>query len=263
MAVPGARLHAVLRPGPAGRARATPPVVLIHSLGTDHRIWDAVADHLAARTAVLAYDLRGHGLSDVDPDARLDVHAADALAAIDRLGAPRAVLCGISVGGQIAMAAALAAPGRVAALAVLDSGARIGRPERYRARAERVRAQGLAAIADEQVGRWFSDRSRAAMPDHVALLRNMLLRQPQEGYLAGTATVAEADLGARPAAIGCPTLCLVGAEDVSTPPGDMAELAASIPAAELAVIEGAGHLPPIEAPEATAAALERLLDRAG
>ena len=255
----GARLNAVRRAGPAG----APNLVLIHSLGTDLRIWDAVADLLAPRAGVLSYDLRGHGLSDADPDARLERHAADALAAMDYLGGGSAVLCGISIGGQVAMAAALAAPERVAGLVVMDSAARIGTPERYAERAARVRAEGIAAIAEAQLERWFAPGSRTAMPDRVALVANMLRRQPVDGYLAGIAALAEADLGETPAGIACPVLCAVGEHDVSTPPEGMERLAALIPGAVLKVIADAGHLPPVEAPEATAAAIGRFLDRLG
>lgn len=252
--VDGAALNLVERPGPPG----TPLVLMIHSLGCDHRVWDAVAARLPART--VCYDIRGHGLSPVTP-ATLERHAADALALLDALGVDRAVLCGLSIGGQIAMEAALADPHRIAGLVLADTAARIGTPERYEARAARVREGGIAAIADEQIERWFAPGFAEREPGLVAALRTMLERQPVAGYLAAVEVVACADLGRRPAAIACSTLCLVGSEDRSTPPEQVAALAALIPDAELAEIEGAGHLPPVEAPEETAAHIARLLRR--
>ena len=254
--VEGAVLNLVERPGPPG----APLVLMVHSLGCDHRVWDAVADRLPTRVA--SHDIRGHGLSAATPGATIERHARDALALLDALGAERAVLCGLSIGGMIAMQAALAAPGRVAGLVLADTAARIGSPERYEARAARVREGGIATIAEEQVERWFAPGFRDREPARVAALRAMLERQPPEGYLAAVEALASSDLGRRPAAIACPTLCLVGSEDRSTPPEQVAALAELIPGAELAVIEGVGHLPPVEAPEETAAQVGRLLRRA-
>ena len=253
--VAGATLNLVERPGPPG----APLVLMIHSLGCDHRVWDAVADRLPARVA--SYDIRGHGLSSATPGATLGRHAADALALIDALGADRAVLCGLSIGGQIALEATLARPDRVAGLVLADTAARIGSPERYGERAARVRRGGIAAIAEEQIERWFAPGFPEREPGLVAVMRAMLERQPPEGYLAAVEVLRDTDLGERPRAVGCPTLCLVGSEDRSTPPAQVAALAALIPGAELAVIEGAGHLPPVEAPGETAAAVARLLRR--
>jgi 3-oxoadipate enol-lactonase len=254
-AVDGAVLNCVERPGPS----EAPLVLMIHSLGCDHRVWDMVAARLPNRVA--SYDIRGHGLSAATPGATMERHAADALALLDALGADRGVLCGLSIGGLIAMEAALAAPGRVAGLVLADTAARIGSRERYEARAARVRKGGIAAVAEEQVERWFASGFADREPGLVAALHAMLQRQPVEGYLAAVEALACADLELRPAAIACPTLCLVGAEDRSTPPEQVAALAALIPGAEFAVIEGAGHLPPVEAPEETATHILRLLRR--
>jgi 3-oxoadipate enol-lactonase len=252
--IDGAVLNLVERPGPPG----APLLLLIHSLGCDLRIWDAVAASLSAVARVAAYDLRGHGLSSVTPGADLSRHAADALALIQALGARRAILCGISIGGQIAMEAALAAPGRVRGLVLMDTAARIGNAGRYAERARRIRQSGIAAIAPGQVERWFAPEFRARAPGIVAAMQAMLERQPVEGYLAGVAAVGATDLGARPAAIACPTLCLAGEHDVSTAPDAVAALATLV-GAEMRVIEGAGHLPPVEAPDATADAVARFV----
>jgi 3-oxoadipate enol-lactonase len=251
MEVDGAVLDVVRRRGPDG----APVLVLIHSLGCDKRVWDAVAERLTGAATVIAYDIRGHGLSAVDAEADLDRHAADALSMADG----PLILCGLSIGGQIAMAAALTAPERVRGLVVMDSAARIGSAERYAERAEAVRHGGVETIADAQIERWFSAGFRIRNPGKVAALRAMLARQPPEGYLAGVRTLARTDLSERIGAIACPVLCLCGSEDASTPPEDMARLAAAIPAAAFHAIDGAGHLPPVEAPDAVADRLRAFL----
>ena len=84
----------------------------------------------------------------------------------------------------------------------------------------------------------------------------MLLQSPLEGYLATCAVLRDADLHARLPQLAVPTLVMCGAEDLSTPPAQMRELANALPRASFALIEGAAHLPCLEQPEAVAAALE-------
>jgi len=255
--VNGTVLDLVVHEGPKGG----PLLLLIHSLGCDKRVWDAIVAPLSRRATVAAYDLRGHGLSGITPTATLKDHAEDALAVITKLGAPCAVLAGLSIGGQIAMQVTLTDPRRVAGLVLMDTAARIGSAERYRARAAAVAGGGISAIATQQVERWFPARFREAYPEKVAVMRAMLERQPVNGYLAGVKAVSDADLGAGPSMIDCPTLLLCGSEDISTPPAQMRSLAALIDGAEMAVIDGAGHLPPLEAAGATAAHVLQFLDR--
>lgn len=240
-----------------------PLVILIHSLGCDKRVWDGIVPALRQRATVVAYDLRGHGLSGVTATVTLKTHAADVLAVMDNLGAQRAVLVGLSIGGQIAMQTALTDPDRIAGLVLMDTAARIGSAERYDARAAAVTEGGIAAISDQQIDRWFPAWYRDTSPEKVAAMRAMLERQPVDGYLASVRAIAATDLGDRPSAITCPTLLLCGSEDVSTTPAQMQSLAALIEGADLSVIDGVGHLPPIEAPDATADQLLRFLDRIG
>lgn len=237
-----------------------PLVVLIHSLGCDKRVWDAIVAPLNRQATVAAYDLRGHGLSGITPTVTLQDHADDALAVIAELGAKRAVLVGLSIGGQIAMQAAQTDPNRVSGLILMDTAARIGSVERYGTRAAIVADKGIAAISEHQLERWFPAQFREEYPEKVAVLRAMLERQPVSGYLASVKAVSDTDLGTSPSGIECPTLLICGSEDVSTPPAQMRSLADLIRGARMVVIEGVGHLPPVEAAEATAAHVLKLLD---
>jgi 3-oxoadipate enol-lactonase len=98
-----------------------PAVVLVHGFGLDMRMWDPQVDHLAARFRVVRYDCRGFGASGPFDPAIGYTHAADLLSLLDYLGVERAVLAGLSFGGRIALQTALAAPGRVTGLALLDA----------------------------------------------------------------------------------------------------------------------------------------------
>ena len=232
-----------------------PRLALIPSLGCDLRVWDGVAGLRADGARVLRYDPRGHGLSGIgEAPGSIGSHAADLAALLDARDARdgRWTLCGLSIGGQIALATALVRPDLVAGLVLCDTAARIGTPGRYAERIARIHAGGIAAIAEEQMARGFAPGFAERHPGAVAAMRAMLTRQPLEDYLRGVEAARDADLGGRLGAIRLPTLCLVGSEDRSTPPEQVRALARAIPGATCAEIEGAGHLPPVERPEATA-----------
>ncbi|MFO7921375.1 MAG: 3-oxoadipate enol-lactonase, partial [Nioella sp.] len=120
-----------------------------------------------------------------------------------------------------------------------------------------IEAGGLGATADAVMDRWFSPAFRAG-PD-LALWRNMLVRTPVEGYLGCCHAIAGADLAASTCKLALPTLAIAGSADGASPPELVRATAAMIPGSRLAVIEGAGHLPCVEAPAAYAALLDTFL----
>jgi pimeloyl-ACP methyl ester carboxylesterase len=182
--VDGVTLHARVDE-PAAAAVDAPTLVFVPSLGTELRMWDAVVTRLPA-TRRVRVDLRGHGLSDAPPgDYALATLASDVLGVLDRLGVAEAVFVGVSIGGQVALQAALDAPERVAGLVLLDTAARIGDRAGWEARRAEVRAEGLAASADFVAGRWFPPASRARDPLVARGYRNLVLRTPDAGYLGG------------------------------------------------------------------------------
>lgn len=237
----------------AGRG---PRVAFLNSLGSDMRIWDAVVERLGDRFECLAADMRGHGLSDapVGPYTIEDL-AADTLGLLDHLGWTRVSLAGVSVGGLVAQAIAARHPKRVAALALLDTAARIGTAEMWNARIAAVEVGGLAAIADGVIGRWFAAEFARRDPDAVRGWRNMLLRTPAVGYAGTCAAIRDADLSGGLGSIRAPTLVLVGDEDQSTPPELVRTMAERIAGARFSGLAGTGHLPPAERPAETAARL--------
>ena len=228
----------------------SPPLLFLHSLGTELRIWDAVVAHLPGFRRA-RFDLRGHGLSDAPAgDYALATLAADALRVLDHVGAERAVLVGVSIGGQVAMQVALDAPERVAGLVLLDTAARIRDRDAWEARRDEVRNGGLASGADAVVGRWWPASSHAVERRGY---RNLLLRTPVAGYLGACAALRDADLRPRTSDVTAPALVLCGAEDTATPPALVQALAASLPDARYVEIAGAGHLPCLDRPAEVAA----------
>ena len=236
---------------------AGPVILWANSLGTDLRMWDAVVA-LMPGWRHLRFDARGHGLS-ATPDAPWDVTdlADDAAALLQHLRIGQTVVAGCSVGGMIAQALALHHPDRVRALVLSNTAARIGTPETWTARIAAVGAGGLAAIAGAVLERWFAAAFRHS--DAAKPWGTMLLRCDPAGYIATCDALGRADFRAGAGAIAVPTLMIAGGQDLATPPDLVAETCAMIPNARLVTLQGSGHIPAIDAPEATAAAIDRFL----
>ena len=184
---------------------------------------------------------------------RIEDLGRDLLHLLDRLALERVAFFGLSLGGMVGLWLAANAPERVDRLVVCCTAARMPRPGDYAARAQLVRAQGIPAIADTVIGRWFTPAFQARRPDLVAGIKSRLLATPAEGYAATCEALAAMDLRDDLARIIAPTLVIAGADDQSTPPEHAEEVARRIRAAELVVIPDAAHLANIEQPEALTA----------
>ena len=241
-----------------------PLLVLVNSLGTDLRVWDPLLPKLGGRFRYLRYDKRGHGLSDGTPGPyAMEQLAADLARLLDARGASGVVVCGLSIGGMIAQALAAARPDLVRGLVLMDTAHRIGTPEMWNERIGAIRAGGISSIANAILVRWFSPAFHEEHAAELAGWRNMLTRTPLEGYVACCAAIRDADLTEAARGISVPTLCMVGDEDGSTPPEVVAELARLVPGSRLVTVAGAGHLPCVEQPDATAAAISSFLSETG
>jgi 3-oxoadipate enol-lactonase len=225
--------------GPAGG----PPLLMINSMGADLRMWEPQVPALAARSRMIRYDPRGHGLSPVPPGRYgLADLGRDALALLDRLGVASADVCGLSLGGMTAMWLAANAPERVHRLVLCCTSAQLGPPSQWARRAATVLERGTGAVADAVVARWVTPAFAAAHPDEVAWLREMIAATPAIGYAGSCAAVEEMDLRADLARISARTLVIAGADDPATPPVHGAAIADGIADARLAVLENAAHL---------------------
>ena len=225
-----------------------PTLVLLNSLGTDLRMWDAQAAALRDEFRIVRCDARGHGGSPmVDEPWTLDDLGGDVLALLDSLAIERAAVAGVSLGGATAVWIAAHAPERVTSLVACFTSAFFGEPNPWLTRAATVRAEGVAAVSEGVLGRWFTD---AIDPEVRARMKTMLEATPADGYAAATEVVAHLDLRNDLAAITAPTLVVSGAEDVATPPDQGHALAAGIADAEFVVLEDAAHLGNVERPDA-------------
>ena len=244
--------------------RGLPVLVFANSLGTDFRIWDGVVEALAGRFRMIRYDKRGHGLSEATPAPyRMEDHAGDLIALLAHLGIERTHVCGLSVGGMIAQAVAAARPALVERLVLIGTAARIGDTAGWNQRIAAVEADGIAALADGVMEKWFTGDFRTAGNPVFAGMKAMLTRSPVEGYVGTCAALRDADLTASTAALDLPVLALAGAEDGSTPPSLVQAMARSISGASFEAIPGAGHIPCVEQPEATARLIDDFLSQPG
>ncbi|WP_420078350.1 alpha/beta fold hydrolase [Streptomyces sp. JL4002] len=247
--------------------RGGTPVILIHGHPFNRTMW---APQTAALTAagyrVIAPDLRGYGDSPVVPGTAAFAALADDLAALlARLGIERVVVGGVSMGGQIAMELRLRHPGLVRALVLSDTSpapeTEAG-AELRRETAERLIAEGMRPYAEEVIDKMMAPYNVTGMPGIAAQVTRMMCATDPQGAAAALRGRAERP-DYRPVLAGAaePCLVLVGADDVFTPVAEAEALRDLLPHAELAVIEGAGHLPGLERPEAFNRALLDFLGR--
>lgn len=229
-------------------AAGKPLIVFANSLGTDFRIWRDVIVRLAGDFAVLCYDKRGHGLSDLgETPYTLQTHVDDLAALMDHLGLSGAIVCGLSVGGMIAQGLWASRPDLVSGLILCDTAHKIGSADLWNSRIAAVEAGGVEAVANSVMPRWFA-------PEFLRTVqrwgyRNMLVRQPAEGYAATCAAIRDADLTETAKRIDVPTMVVVGEHDGATPPALCADLARLIPGARFELIKDAGHIVSVEQPE--------------
>ena len=227
--------------------RGSPALAFSGSLGTDLTMWLPQAEVLKPHFCTLRYDIRGHGSSPVPPGPySMDDLGSDLVALLDRLGIERASLCGLSIGGMISMWVAAQAPERVERLVLCCTSAQLGPRESWLERAALVRADGVEAVADAVLGRWFTPEFTRAHPDVIDRMRAQLVATPREGYAGCCEAIANMDLTPVLPSITAPTLVVSAAEDPSIPPEHGRRIASLIPGARFELVENARHIASIE-----------------
>lgn len=243
-----------------GGREGAPVVAFTGSLGTDLTMWRPQSERLGERFRTLRYDVRGHGASPVPPGPySMDELGSDLVALLDRLGVERVSLCGLSIGGMISMWVAAHAPERVERLVLCCTSAKLGPPETWHERAATVRAEGVGAIADAVLGRWFTPPFAAEHPEVIERMRGMLIATAPEGYAGCCEAIAAMDLTPALPSVTAPTLVLAAEQDPSTPPEHGRRVAELIPGARFEVISPAAHIATVERPDLTTAMILRFL----
>jgi 3-oxoadipate enol-lactonase len=229
-----------LRPG-------APALLLLNPLGTTLEVWDDAFPALAERYEIVRYDKRGHGESTTGSKTELTMEqlARDALAVLDACGIARAHLCGLSIGGMTAMQIATLLPDRVLKVALCSTSPYMASRETWSARIEAVRTGGIEPLIDGILQRWLTTPYRMAHPEKAEWIRAMLLTVKSQGYMACMAAIRDMDQRQSIKTIVAKTLVIGGTQDPGATPADHALIAASIPGAQLVMLEAA-HLLNVE-----------------
>jgi 3-oxoadipate enol-lactonase len=225
-------------------------VVLSNSLGMSLGMWDGQVLGLTDHFRVLRYDQRGHGHSPAPPGPySIAELGRDALDLLDRLDLASVSFCGCSLGGMTGMWLAINAPERIERLGLVSTSAHLPPREGWVERAATVRAEGLEAVADAALERWFTPELARLRPQVIEWVRLTLLDISAEGYAGCCEAIADHDLRAELGSIRAPTLVIAGADDPATPPDHGRLIADSIDGARLRIIDSARHLANVERPE--------------
>ncbi|MES2521219.1 MAG: alpha/beta fold hydrolase [Gemmatimonadota bacterium] len=241
------------------------PVLFLHGFPHERSLWTHQRIALSSRVRCIVPDLRGFGESDgVAHD--MDTFADDTVALMDELGVDDAVVCGLSMGGYIAMAMWRRHPSRVRGLVFCDTRAGADSADGRAARntmIAKARDEGAAAIAEAQIGKMVGEDTHASRPDVVETVQRMMARQSVPAITGALQALRDRpDSRETVASISVPTLVLVGEHDVLTPPAEAEELLALLPAqagGRLETIAGAGHASCVERPAAVTHALADFL----
>ena len=238
-------------------------VLMVHAIGCDHRMWDAVAAALEQRYRIVRMDVRGHGKSPVTAGPySLQQLARDAAAVLDAHHIERAHWVGLSMGGMIGQAFALEHAARLGRLVIANTTSSYGPDgaKMWDARIKAVAEGGMAAIKDMVMGRYFSDAFRASHPEVVAETAKRFLATPAEGYIACCNAIRELGFTADLPRIHARTLVIAGEMDAGTPVSMSEAIASRITGSRLAVIAGAAHLSAVEKPTEFAALVQGFLE---
>ena len=245
-----------------------PAILFIHGYPLNRSIWREQVKALDGFRRI-APDLRGMGQSDApDLGYAMATYAADLAALLDALGVDEVVLCGLSMGGYVAFEFLRRWRSRVRGLVLMDTRAEADSPDARRSRdaaAATAKDRGAPAIADAMLLKVLAPGTLGRRPDVAEGLRALMSATPVAGIVGALAAMRDRE-GSESilATLGdIPTLVMVGEADALIPPDQARAMAKSIPGARIAVIPGAGHLPPLEQPELTTERLREFLRSLG
>jgi 3-oxoadipate enol-lactonase/4-carboxymuconolactone decarboxylase len=242
--------------GNAGR----PVLILSHSIGTDHAMWNPQAADLLRYFQLLQYDTRGHGASDA-PTGEYSVAmlGQDVLGLADALEISQFAFCGLSLGGAVGQWIAAHAPDRVTHLVLANTSPQFGPRANWEARIAAVAKDGMAAIVDMAMQRFFSPDTLAKGDPYAASIRSVLSGSDPVGYTGCCAALRDVDHTDLLRKVQCPTLVIAGDRDVSTPWSGHGEILAREIAGAKALHLPAAHLSNLERPRSFTTALLEFL----
>jgi 3-oxoadipate enol-lactonase len=231
-------------------AEGAPWLVFSNSLATSLAMWDEQAAALKDSFRVLRYDQRGHGETDA-PSGRypFDTLLADALGLLDALSIEKAHFAGLSMGGATALGLVERHPERFDRIIVCDSPCQStpASSQQWEERIAIARKDGIGALVEPTVARWFPAETVAKNPPHLDKVRAMIRATPVNGFIGCAAALAAHDYAAAVATVKRPVLFLVGEKDGATAAA-MRVLSEKLPGSRFVELAGAGHISNMDRP---------------
>jgi 3-oxoadipate enol-lactonase len=246
--------------GPEG----APWLIFSNSLATNLTMWDEQADALKGAYRVLRYDQRGHGGSEATPGRyTFELLMADAIGLMDALGIKKAHFAGLSMGGATALGLAEKHPDRFDRIVVCDSPCQstAASTQQWEERIAVAEKQGIEALVEPTLARWFPPETLAANPPHIDKVRRMIRATPAKGFIGCAAALAHHDYAAAVATVTRPVLFMAGEKDGVTPVA-MRKLSAALPGSRYVELPGAGHISNMDQPRAFTEVLRDFLKAA-
>ena len=232
--------------GAAGR----PVVMMSNSLMSNMSMWNLTMPALKDRFRILRYDTRGHGSTGVTPGPySIEQLADDAVGLMDALDIREAHIMGLSMGGMIAQQIGARYPNRALSLLLCNTASEMPPRSLWEERLLIARTQGITALADSTIRRWFTASFIERSPQIIEKIREMILATPLEGYLGCAAAIRDMAQTTLLLKIKAPTLVVTGRQDPATTVEQSMVLNRMIDTSRMGVIENAAHLSNIEQPE--------------
>ena len=229
---------------------AAPALMLSNSLGTNLHMWDQQAPEFAKHYRVIRYDRRGHGQSDVpEGPYSMERFGRDAIAVLDALGVEKTNWCGLSMGGMVGQWLGANAPERVEKLVLSNTNFHYADMAPWHERIKLVDTKGLGQIVDANMQRWFTEGFRNRAPETIGRMKEMFVATDPKGYIGCCQAIMAMDFRDSNPGIGVPTMVIVGAQDVATPPAAGEAIQKQIKDAKLVSVDAA-HISNMEQPEA-------------
>ncbi|HTV94364.1 MAG TPA: alpha/beta fold hydrolase [Steroidobacteraceae bacterium] len=232
-----------------------PPLILIHGIGASRHSWDGLIRHLKSEYRCVSYDLRGHGLSPSPrPPYSLDDLIEDLEALRRELHLEKAHLAGHSLGGMIGPAYARRYPERVLSLGLFSTAAFRTAEDGAKVRGvvAAMRTRGIPPVLATLKERWFTPEFAARSPEVIERRMQQVIETDQDVFLSVFDIYAETEMAPWLSGIRHPSLVLTGENDGGCPPRLNAQIAASMPNAELVILPGLRHAILLEAPQLVA-----------
>jgi 3-oxoadipate enol-lactonase len=245
--------------GPDG----APWVMFSNSLCTTYAMWDEQAATLKSKYRVLRYDQRGHGGTDAPPGRyAYDTLIADAVALMDAVGVDKAWFGGLSMGGATALGLAQQHPDRVHGIFICDHSCKStpATAQQWEERIVTARQNGMEAMVDSTVSRWFPPEILAKNPPYIDKVKAMIRATPVDGYIGCSAALANHDYNSKVETVTCPVVFIVGEKDGAAPVA-MKDMNARLPGSTYVELPGAGHISNLDRPAEFKRALAEFLGR--